>query len=193
MSLQTGKPWMIACDEFMDAIEAWCDDSLATQNDLVLGALVTLRLATATEFTVLIHGVKDQEQDQLKLLLSILGRRIDRWETEWSQRVKLRADPEDDGCHQFLIHFYASHIRLQLFSLPLQGMLVSADTDTTLHLDTVWTAYTNAIKLLRLIPEYAEYLYFAQDSIHVMAAYSAGFLVRVVPPFDGRSKQGGTI
>ncbi|KAK4071521.1 transcriptional regulator family: Fungal Specific TF [Purpureocillium lilacinum] len=136
MSLQTGKPWMIACDEFMDAIEAWCDDSLATQNDLVLGALVTLRLATATEFTVLIHGVKDQEQDQLKLLLSILGRRIDRWETEWSQRVKLRADPEDDGCHQFLIHFYASHIRLQLFSLPLQGMLVSADTDTTLHLDT---------------------------------------------------------
>ncbi|KAI8713938.1 Zn(2)-C6 fungal-type domain-containing protein [Fusarium sp. LHS14.1] len=182
ISLQTGKPWMIECDDFMESVEAWSSDPMASDNDLLLGSFVTLRLVTSAAFTLLIprpHRPKPTGNDA-QPLISLLSDRIDRWETRWAQAIGTKTDTEEQSCHQFLVRFYGTHLRLQLHSLPLQGMLASGESDVTLHLDTIWLAYRSAMSMLRLISQYSTHLYFAQDSIHVMTAYSAAFLVKIL-------------
>ncbi|RSL74081.1 hypothetical protein CEP53_000447 [Fusarium sp. AF-6] len=182
ISLQTGKPWMIACDDFIESIEAWSNDPIAIDNDLLLGSFVTLRLVTSAAFTLLIprpHRPKPTAND-VEPLISLLSDRIDRWENRWTQAIEAKTETEEQSCHQFLIRFYGTHLRLQLHSLPLQGMLASEESDVTLHLDTMWVAHRSAMSMLHLISQYAAHLYFAQDSIHVMTAYSAAFLVKIL-------------
>lgn len=45
----------------------------------------------------------------------------------------------------------------------------------------IWTSHANAIEMLSLVakPDISPLLYFAQDSVHVMIAYAAVFLVKV--------------
>jgi hypothetical protein len=43
-----------------------------------------------------------------------------------------------------------------------------------------WVSYENAATMLALVTEYAPFLYLVQDSIHVMTAYAAVFLVKVL-------------
>lgn len=173
---------MIECDDFMESIEAWSSDPMASDNDLLLGSFVTLRLVTSAAFTLLIprpHRPKPTGND-VERLISLLSGRIDRWENRWAQAIGTKSETEEQSCHQFLIRFYGTHLRLQLHSLPLQGMLGSGESDVTLHLDTIWVAYRSAMSMLHLISHYSAHLYFAQDSIHVMTAYSAAFLVKVI-------------
>jgi uncharacterized membrane protein len=84
-----------------------------------------------------------------------------------------------ETCHPFLIRFYGTHLRLQLFSLPLQEILASADPDISTNLEVLWVSYSSALEMLQLINRSASFLYFAQDSVHVMTAYSAAFLIKV--------------
>ncbi|KAM5361430.1 hypothetical protein ACJZ2D_013120 [Fusarium nematophilum] len=156
MSLQTGKPWMIGCDDFMESIESWCADPMATENDQLLGAFVTLRLSTSAALELLVPR------------------------SQGSGTVEAAGEAGEQDCHQFLIRFYGTHLRLQLYSLPLQGILESTQTDTELHLETIWVAYTSAMSMLQLISRFSSQPYFAQDSIHVMTAYSAVFLVKIL-------------
>jgi len=45
----------------------------------------------------------------------------------------------------------------------------------------IWTSHASAIEMLSLVskPDISPLLYFAQDSVHVMIAYAAVFLVKV--------------
>lgn len=45
----------------------------------------------------------------------------------------------------------------------------------------IWTSHACAIEMLSLVskPNVSPLLYFAQDSVHVMIAYAAVFLVKV--------------
>ncbi|KAG7075722.1 fungal specific transcription factor domain-containing protein [Colletotrichum scovillei] len=116
MSLQTGKPWMIERSEFIESIEPWCKDAMATPGDCLLGAL-----------------------------------------------------------------FYGTHLKLQLFSLPLQDILAQSDPNMTYHMEALWVSYSSALEMLHLICRHSSWLYFTQDSVHVMTAYSAAFLIKVRP------------
>ena len=86
---------------------------------------------------------------------------------------------ESESCHPFLIRFYGTHLRLQLYSLPLQDVLGSKNHDVAYNLETLWASYSGAIKMLKLVSIFSSRLYFAQDSVHVMTAYSAAFLIKV--------------
>lgn len=94
-----------------------------------------------------------------------------------------RTDPltESESCHPFLIRFYGTHLRLQLYSLPLQEVLGSASHDVAYNLETLWESYSGAINMLKLVSLFSSRLYFAQDSVHIMTAYSAAFLIKVRP------------
>ena len=46
-------------------------------------------------------------------------------------------------------------------------------------MEALWVSYLSALKMLHLIRQHASCLYFAQDSVHVMTAYSAAFLIKV--------------
>ncbi|KAF9880085.1 putative fungal specific transcription factor [Colletotrichum karsti] len=177
MSLQTGKPWMIERSGFIESVEAWCKDPLAIRNDRLLGALVTLRLLSSEVFRLLGSRSNRFQAGQLhtlESLLAIINSRIEEWESRWL------AMADRDCCHPFLIQFYGTHLRLQLFSLPLQEVLGQPNQDASYHLEALWVSYSSALEMLHLICRHASWLYFAQDSIHVMTAYSAAFLIKLL-------------
>ncbi|KAH7007476.1 hypothetical protein EDB80DRAFT_752060 [Ilyonectria destructans] len=180
ISLQTGKPWMMERNEFIESIDLWCKDPMVTSNDKLLGAFVTLRLMTSTVYKLLSQKPQTSEGrgplHNIESLLTIINGRIKGWENLWIQAV----ETEHDSCHPFLIRFYGTHLRLQLFSLPLQEILASPDADLSMNLEILWVAYSSAIEMLQLLSRYSSRLYFAQDSIHVMTAYSAAFLIKLL-------------
>ncbi|KZL80483.1 fungal specific transcription factor domain-containing protein [Colletotrichum incanum] len=173
ISLQTGKPWMVERSEFIESIEAWCRDAMATPGDRLLGALVTLRLLSSEVFRLLgprSSRVRARQLHSLESLLAIIKGRIEEWESRWLYT-----------CHPFLIQFYGTHLRLQLFSLPLQDILAQSDQNMSYHMEALWVSYSSALEMLHLICRHSSWLYFAQDSIHVMTAYSAAFLIKAKP------------
>lgn len=167
---------MINSDRLIESVETWARHPLSIENDRLLAALVTLRLETSAAFTFMIpQSNLTGEQHGFNPLLSILRRRIDHWESVWAPTDASEKDDETRTCHDFLIPFYGNHLRLQLFSLQLHAALSPS------NLDSLWIAYSSALRMLRLIPQHSNHLSFAQDSIHVMLAYSAGFLSKVCP------------
>lgn len=90
MSLQTGKPWMIERSDFIESIEAWCKDPLATPGDRLLGAFVTLRLLSSEVFKLLGPRSTNNDMSQFHRLdsfLAIIKGRIDDWELKWTRCV----------------------------------------------------------------------------------------------------------
>ncbi|RBR19409.1 hypothetical protein FVER53590_29384 [Fusarium verticillioides] len=183
ISLQTGRPWMIECSEFIESIEDWCNDPLTIDNDQLLGAFTTLRLVTSSAFPLLVTKSRQRSlsHSESAPLVSLLDGRLERWEKKWTEKIKAQTE---QSCHEFLIRFYGTHLRLQLHTLPLHGILVSDKLNINHHIDTVWVAYSSALNMLQLISRFSEHVCFAQDSIHVMTAYSAAFLVKITLVFS---------
>ncbi|KAF5648061.1 hypothetical protein F52700_1275 [Fusarium sp. NRRL 52700] len=183
ISLQTGRPWMIECSEFIESIEDWCNDKLAIENDQLLGAFTTLRLITSSTFPLLATKSRQRSlsHSESAPLVSLLNGRIERWEKKWTERVTAQAE---QSCHEFLIRFYGTHLRLQLHTLPLHAILASGKSNINHHIDTVWVTYSSALSMLQLISRFSEHVCFAQDSIHVMTAYSAAFLIKITLVFS---------
>ncbi|KAK1979793.1 fungal-specific transcription factor domain-containing protein [Colletotrichum cereale] len=184
ISLQTGKPWMIERSDFIEAIEAWCRDAMAAPGDRLLGALVTLRLLSSEVFKLFgsrSSRLRASQLHSLESLLAIIKGRVEEWESKWL-RLADKADFPDktDTCHSFLIRFYGTHLRLQLFSLPLQDILAQSEHNVSYHMESLWVSYSSALEMLHLICRHPSWLYFAQDSIHVLTAYSAAFLIKLL-------------
>ncbi|KAI8405864.1 hypothetical protein FOFC_13325 [Fusarium oxysporum] len=181
--LQTGRPWMIECSEFIELIEDWCNDPSAIDNDQLLGAFTTLRLVTSAAFPLLIDKSRQRSMshNESAPLVRLLDGRIERWEKKWTEKITAQTE---QSCHEFLIRFYGTHLRLQLHTLPLHGILISGKSDINHHIDTVWVAYSSALNMLQVISRFSEHICYAQDSIHVMTAYSAAFLVKITLVFS---------
>lgn len=81
---------MIERSTFIESIESWCRDPLATDNDRLLGAFVTLRLLSSEVFKLL--GPKSSRVlsgplHSIESLLAIIKIRIEEWEQRWIQCV----------------------------------------------------------------------------------------------------------
>ncbi|KAK1537536.1 fungal specific transcription factor domain-containing protein [Colletotrichum paranaense] len=149
MSLQTGKPWMIERSEFIESIEPWCKDAMATPGDCLLGALVTLRLLSSEVFRLLgprSSRVRARQLHSLESLLAIIKSRIEEWESRWLRVVDT----------------------------------AQSDPNMTYHMEALWVSYSSALEMLHLICRHSSWLYFTQDSVHVMTAYSAAFLIKLM-------------
>ncbi|KAH8807279.1 hypothetical protein F5884DRAFT_788875 [Xylogone sp. PMI_703] len=174
ISLQTGRPWMIERNDFIEGIEVWGKDVWANDNDVLLCAFVTLRLVTSEGFGLLNH--RGGSLQSMESLLKVLNNSIDKWEEKWL----CIARGESESCHPFLIRFYGTHLRLQLFSLPLHKVLGSKSYEIPHNLESLWISYSSAIEMLKLVSSFSSRLYFAQDSVHIMTAYSAAFLIKLL-------------
>jgi hypothetical protein len=86
-----------------------------------------------------------------------------------------------DPCNLFLIRFYGMHLRLLLLSFSLQPSLLSPSSETQLRTDAILSSHATALDMLKLVSSasVSPLLYFAQDSVHVMLAYAAVFLIKV--------------
>ena len=90
---------MIERSSFIESVEGWCKDRLAIPNDRLLGALVTLRLASSEIYKLLgsrSNRVRAGDLHTMESLLAIVDGRIDEWESRWLGLV-------DPGRH--LLHF----------------------------------------------------------------------------------------
>lgn len=86
-----------------------------------------------------------------------------------------------DDLYQFFIAFYGTNLRL-LFSLfPLHATLTSAVPEELVDKQSLLISYTSAVEMLQLLvqPAFSPLFYLAQDSVHIMIAYAAIFLVKV--------------
>lgn len=83
---------------------------------------------------------------------------------------------------QFLVNFYGLHLRLLLNSYTLQQSLKAAKKGSTVSKSALWQCSSSAIGMLENITKVIgplKQLYFVQDSVHVMTAYAAIFLIKV--------------
>ncbi|PYH92571.1 hypothetical protein BO71DRAFT_357044 [Aspergillus ellipticus CBS 707.79] len=172
LTLQTGKPWMIERNEFIESVESWGEESMANSNDHLLCSFVALRLLTGDAFDLLTPHRKSP-LPRLNRLLTILQNRIEGWRKKWLGAVG------PGNCHVFLVQFYGAHLQLQLFSLPLQDTNIP-DMDGVGDIMPFWVSYQNSMAMLELVTKYFHFLYLAQDSVHVMTAYAAIFLIKIL-------------
>ena len=86
-----------------------------------------------------------------------------------------------DKRHEFLIRFYGYHTLLTLCSEALHDALNIRTSAREVDLQAIWCGYNAALDVLRLVADQsnAAFLYFVQDSVHVMIAYAAVLLVKV--------------
>ncbi|KAL3477035.1 fungal-specific transcription factor domain-containing protein [Aspergillus californicus] len=184
LSLQTGKPWMIERNEMIESVHDWWQDRTSFWNDRLLCAFAALRLITADAFDLL-GPSKTHPTQQVDRLLAILDRRIHDWETKWlavvSRDQAQEQDQEQGRCHSFLIKYYGLHARLQVFTVPLQKARIQPAGKEEMHgLKPFWLSYQSALEMLQLAAESPSVLYLAQDSVHVMTAYAAIFLIKIL-------------
>jgi hypothetical protein len=80
-----------------------------------------------------------------------------------------------------MVPLFGCHIRLLLCSFVLQASVSSPSRSLALDNEGWWVSYSVALEMLQVISEasLSPLLYFAHDSVHVMIAYAAGFIVKV--------------
>lgn len=171
---------MIERSTYIESAGDWFKNQLATPNDRLLSAFVSLRLITSAHSEVMTSQiVRDQRQQalQFRSLLRLLDRQIDDWQKVWQRIVS----GDGEHCHQFLIPFYGTYARLLLFTLPLSASLRLKDVATSVDTEAIWNSGSSALDMLKLVSDAStsQLLYFAQDSVHVMIAYATVFLVKV--------------
>ncbi|KAL3452352.1 hypothetical protein BJX65DRAFT_303185 [Aspergillus insuetus] len=191
LSLQTGKPWMIERNELIDSAEAWWQDLISSPNDQLLCSFVALRLLAADTFDLLTPS--KTPISHIERLLNILDNRIDSWQAKWLATVSASTGVP---CHAFLIKFYGHHARLQLFSLPLHEKRIQTFEQVPVtDIKPFWLSFQNALAILQLVSESSSLLYLAQDSVHVMVAYAAIFLIKILlsSPSAVTSEIGSTV
>lgn len=88
---------------------------------------------------------------------------------------------KQDTSHQFIVTFYGHHVRLFLYSHPLQASLSTHVGGSLIDNEALWITYTSAVEMLKAAthPSMSPLLSFVPDSMHVMTAYAAVFLIKV--------------
>ncbi|TGO82981.1 hypothetical protein BPOR_0723g00020 [Botrytis porri] len=181
LSLQLDKPWMIDQNNLISKASEWYQEEYAVPGgDLLLSAFVCLRLISA-EFLELSSSTKsDSRNFRSEMLSKLLNTELNTWEKDWLPKFEdeLVAPPQ-----QFLVSFYGSHLRLLLNSYTLQQSLKAAKKGSAVSKSALSQCSSSAIGMLENISKVIgplKQLYFVQDSVHVMTAYAAIFLIKLL-------------
>ncbi|KAH7310292.1 fungal-specific transcription factor-like protein [Rhexocercosporidium sp. MPI-PUGE-AT-0058] len=186
LSSQMGKPWMIEQNDVVQDSDTWHLNSFAVPGvDLLLVAFVRLRIMSSEMLDLVFLGTPGSSQSRPKTLLKLLNSEISRWETKW---YSLFDQDDVSPCQHFLVRFYGLHVRLLLNSCSLQDLPKQCKDGISPSKQALWLCFTSAVGMLELISqEFGPFklLYFAQDSVHVMTAYAATFLIKLLLSIPG--------
>lgn len=188
---------MIPRNGLIESAHSWYNDPLSTPQDRMLCALVTLRMIGSEIFDLLNphrSSYRSTLLDRTDGLMKVLLNDIQKWHTHWSSMSEMGMDTINEpstkdtnklaagnDLFQFFVAFYGTNLRL-LFSLfPLHATLTSGLPEELIDKQSLLISYTSAVEMLQLLvqPAFSPLLYFVQDSIHIMVAYAAIFLVKV--------------
>ncbi|KAH6692135.1 fungal-specific transcription factor-like protein [Leptodontidium sp. MPI-SDFR-AT-0119] len=186
LSSQMGKPWMIEQSDVVQDSDTWHLNNFAVPGvDLLLVAFVRLRIMSSEMLDLVFLGQPGSSQNRPETLLKLLNSEISRWETKWYSSF----DQDDvSPCQHFLVRFYGLHVRLLLNSCSLQDLPNQCKDGISPSKQALWLCFTSAIGMLELISQEfgpLKLLYFAQDSVHVMTAYAATFLIKLLLSIPG--------
>ncbi|PGH00029.1 hypothetical protein GX51_06028 [Blastomyces parvus] len=185
VSLQLGKPWMIQIDPLIRSAEYWHQHVYAVPGcDQIMSAFVQLRII-GSEILELSWidpaAITAQSIIKNEVILKLFNGDLDRWEAKWYQIVE---EVSTNVAHRFIIRFYGTHLRLHLHSFRLQLSILSGNISK----QALWVCYTSALDMLRLVvdrlgvPSHSSY---CQDSIHVMVAYAAVVMIKILLSLPG--------
>ncbi|OAT10031.1 hypothetical protein BDBG_05713 [Blastomyces gilchristii SLH14081] len=185
VSLQLGKPWMIQMDPLIRSAEHWHQHVYAVPGcDQIMSAFVQLRILGSEILELFwIDPVATTAQSIIKIevILKLFNGDLDRWEAKWYQIVE---EVSTNVAHRFIVRFYGTHLRLLLHSFRLQLSILSGNISK----QALWVCYTSALDMLRLVVDrlgVTSHSCFCQDSVHVMVAYAAVVMSKILLSLPG--------
>ncbi|KAF8511146.1 hypothetical protein BU17DRAFT_54837 [Hysterangium stoloniferum] len=188
LSMQTGRQWMLPEDELVRNSEQWYHGSTLLPIDVVVSAQVALRRIAAgvTDVFYLSRAKRMTEDVNYDVLLTGTNQRLQQWNEHWMGTIK---NSNGSSFHTSLLTFFKLHVRLFLNSFGLHSSLIGPAPSPSYKairygpsLPALSICYNSAVETLRLVAtEFAtvDMLRYGQDSITVMTAYSACFLLKV--------------
>ncbi|KDQ59395.1 hypothetical protein JAAARDRAFT_32954 [Jaapia argillacea MUCL 33604] len=185
LSMQTGRQWMLPEDDLVRHAATWHEeggDSIRPE-DVIVAAFVQLRriAAETTDVFYLHKGVPGAQHNDVnyEVLLRNCNGKLTQWAEFWQHEMK-RAGGEK--FHFSFLSFFRLHIRLFLNSFGIQASMAPTSR-TSPSLQALSACYTSALESLQIVTkEFASIgmLRYGQDSITVMTAYSAVFLLKLL-------------
>ncbi|KAM5432152.1 hypothetical protein McanCB21832_005163 [Microsporum canis] len=207
LSLQLGMPSMVHMDPLIRNVQNWHQHAYAAPGiDEIVTALAQLRIIGFELLDLFWLDPLHTSPEFMKkdeFILRLCNDELDRWESRWyliidegekilpykplfpcqnQTLINLKADAT--LCQRFLVRFYGHHLRLLLNSFQLQLSIANGSASKP----ALWVCYASSLEMVRLIIDRlgtTSYLYYCQDSIHVMVAYAAVAIVKIILSFPG--------
>ncbi|KIY64582.1 hypothetical protein CYLTODRAFT_425074 [Cylindrobasidium torrendii FP15055 ss-10] len=181
LSTQTGRSWMLPEDDLVRHVHQWHEwnGGPIRPEDVVVAAFTTLRHITA-ETTEIFHdsrtgsGHSDMKYD---VVLRNCNGKLTQWMDQWTKEMQKAGG---QTFHFSLLSFFRLYDRLFLNSFGIQ---YSSSNQTSPSVQAVSACYMSATEALRILSkDFADMsmLRYCQDSVTVMSAYAAVFLLKLL-------------
>ncbi|KAF8652690.1 hypothetical protein AX16_004195 [Volvariella volvacea WC 439] len=185
LSTQTGRHWMLPEDELIRHSSTWHEQGGANirPEDVIVAAFVALRriAAETTDIFNAHRGNNTGSHNDVNydVVLRNCNSKLTTWAETW-QREMERAG--GDKFHTSFLNFFRLYVRLFLNSFGVQASM-SPTSHTAPSVQALSACSSSALDSLRIIcKDFAtmSMLRYGQDSITVMSAYSAVFLLKLL-------------
>ncbi|KAK7692426.1 hypothetical protein QCA50_004051 [Cerrena zonata] len=182
LSVQTGRLWMLPEDDFVRHAATWHSDvpMPVRPEDIIIGAFTQLQRIAADTTEVFTRHKEDPSSHNLDDLLRTCNGRLTQWLDTWHHEIRRAGG---DKFHMAFLNIFRLHVRLFLNSFGFQNAMSTTLPIRDLNLQALSACYTSAIEILQIVvEEFAEasMLRHAQESITVMTAYAAVFLLKLL-------------
>ncbi|KAG5645860.1 hypothetical protein DXG03_005202 [Asterophora parasitica] len=182
LSTQTGRHWMLPEDDMVRHSTSWHEQGGSTirPEDVIVASFVSLR-RIAAETTDIFKGAGPGVHHDVnyEVVLRNCNTKLTQWADTWQHEMD-RAGGEK--FHSSFLIFFRLYVRLFLNSFGIQAA-ISPTSRQSPSLQAITTCCTSALDSLRIVSrDFARMsmLRYGQDSIMVMSAYSAVFLLKLL-------------
>ncbi|KAH9967928.1 fungal-specific transcription factor domain-containing protein [Russula dissimulans] len=185
LSMQTGRQWMLPEDDLVRHSANWHEEggTPLRPEDVIVAAFVQLRriAAETTDVFYLHKGIPGAAHTDVnkEVLLRNCNGKLTQWMDQWQHEMR-RANGE--SFHMSFLSFFRLHVRLFLNSFGIQAAM-SPSSRTSPSVQALSACYTSAKDNMHIVShDFASMsmLRYGQDSITVMTAYSAVFLLKLL-------------
>ncbi|EIM82597.1 uncharacterized protein STEHIDRAFT_64714 [Stereum hirsutum FP-91666 SS1] len=185
LSMQTGRQWMLPECNLVRNSANWHEEGgpHIRPEDVILAAFVQLRRIAAETTDILFinkgnPNIRHADFDG-DVLLRTCNSKLTQWAATWE--AEMRRAPDAEKFHYAFLDFFRLYVRLFLNSAGIQASL-SPQCRATPSLQALSACYSSAMDHLKIVTrEFASMsmLRYGQDTVTVMTAYAAVFLLKV--------------
>lgn len=182
LSMQTGRNWMLLEDEFIRHSTNWHEQGVGSirPEDVIVAAFVQLRHIGAETTETFRNSPGSGHTDiNHEVVLRNCNGQLTMWMETWERQMQ-RAGGET--FHFAFLSVFRLHVRLFTNSFGVANS-ISGTRGSTPSVQALSVCYTSAIDSLRILSKEfpnLSMLRYGQDSITIMSAYAAVFLLRLL-------------